>query len=329
MQAFSYTKLKNEKDALGSFGKGVAPHEVKFLAGGTTLLDLMKLEVERPRVVVDINGLDLQGIAEDKDRVRIGAMVKNSVLAHHPLIQSRYPVLSEAILAGASPQLRNKATTSGNLLQRTRCVYFRDTSKPCNKRDPKSGCAALEGFNRNLAILGTSEQCIATNPSDMNVAMMALEAVVHIKTAKGDKDVPIADFYLLPGQTPEKETVLAPGELITAVSLAPFPANTKSLYVKLRDRASYEFALASTAAILTVNGGRIERARIAMGGIGTKPWRSIEVEKLLEGKAPSEALFKSAAEELVRGAKTYSENGFKVELAKRCLIHSLKQAAKA
>jgi xanthine dehydrogenase YagS FAD-binding subunit len=300
--------------------------DVRFVAGGTTLLDLMKLNVERPAKVVDVNGLKLDAIERTADGgLKIGATARNSDLAHHPDVQRDYPVLSQAILQGASAQIRNMATTAGNLLQRTRCMFFRDTSMPCNKREPGSGCPAIEFGNRMLAILGTSEQCIASNPSDMNVALAALEAVVHIRGAKGERDVPIGEFHLLPGTTPQRENVLEPGDLITHVTL-PAPAKgSKSLYLKLRDRASYEFALASAAVVVNVAGGKFERVRIAMGGVGTKPWRMPEAEAALVGQAVAdETLLRRAAEAGLKDAKPQSENAFKVELAKRCLVHALK-----
>ena len=235
-------------------------------------------------------------------------------------------MLSQAILSGATVQLRNMATTAGNLLQRTRCVYFRDTAMPCNKREPGSGCAAITGFNRSLAILGTSEHCIATNPSDMNIALAALEATIHVQGVKGPRSIPIGEFHLLPQDTPHRETVLEPGDLITHVTLPPPAAGAKSLYLKLRDRASYEFALASAAVVITVVGGNVTRARIALGGVGTKPWRSPEAEAALTGQAANEANFRKAAEAALKGAKPQSENGFKIELAKRCLAHALHMA---
>jgi len=259
-------------------------------------------------------------------RLKVGAMVRNSALAHHPVVKHDYACLSQAILAGASTQLRNRATTGGNLLQRTRCVYFRDPAFPCNKRVPGTGCPAIQGHNRNLAILGTSDQCIANHPSDMCVAMAALEAVVHLHGPKGERAVPISEFHLLPGNTPERETVLEPGDLITHVTLPPPAAGAKSLYLKLRDRASYEFALASAAVVLTVEGGRIKRARMALGGVGAKPWRSLDAEAALEGQAPESATFLRAAELALRGAKPQSENAFKVELARRCVVQALKGA---
>jgi xanthine dehydrogenase YagS FAD-binding subunit len=299
----------------------------RFLAGGTTLLDLMKLNVERPAHVIDIHRLPLDRVeAIDGAGVTIGATVRNADLANHPLIKAHYPVLSQALLSGASAQLRNMATTGGNLMQRTRCVYFRDTATACNKREPGSGCAAIDGFNRNLAILGTSDHCIATNPSDMNVAMTALEATVHVESAQGKRSIAIDDFFLLPGTTPERETALNPGELITHVTLPAPVRGNRSVYLKLRDRASYEFALASAAVVVTVSSGKIEHVRIALGGVGVKPWRSREAEAALVGRAPDAAAFQAAAEAALRSARPQSQNGFKIELAKRCLQHTLKLA---
>ena len=302
--------------------------DVRFLAGGTTLIDLMKLNVETPARLLDINRLSLGKVEAAPDGgLKIGATVRNSDLAHHPTVQRDYAVLSQALLSGASAQLRNMATTAGNLLQRTRCVYFRDTAMPCNKREPGTGCPAITGSNRTLAILGTSASCIATNPSDMNVAMTALEATVNIQGPKGPRAVPIGDFHLLPGSTPQRETVLEPGDLITHVTLPPPVAGSKQLYLKLRDRASYEFALASSAVVLTLAGGKVTRARVALGGVGTKPWRSPEAEAALVGQTADPASFRKAAESALRGAKPQTENGFKVELAKRCLTHALQTAA--
>jgi len=254
--------------------------------------------------------------------------VRNSALAHHPIVQRDYAVLSQALLAGASGQLRNMATTGGNLLQRTRCMYFRDTSMPCNKREPGSGCSAIGGANRTLAILGTSEHCIATNPSDMNVTMAALEATIHVQGINGERSIPIADFHLLPGSTPQRETLLEPGDLITHVTLPPPMPGNRSLYLKLRDRASYEFALASAAVVINVEGGRIARARIALGGVGTKPWRSTEAEEVLAGQRVGERAFRRAADAALRDARPQSQNGFKVELARRCLVHALNEATR-
>jgi len=297
---------------------------VRFIAGGTNLVDLMKLNVESPEQVVDINGLPLNKVERlPNGGLRIGALVRNSDLAHDPMVVRDYPVLSQALLSGASPQLRNMATTGGNLLQRTRCVYFRDLAHECNKRSPGSGCAAMDGYHRTLAILGTSDSCIATNPSDMNVALTALEAAIHIQGSKGERAVPINDFYLLPGSTPNRETVLEPGDLITSVTLpAPSPG-TRSVYLKLRDREAYEFALASAAVVATISGRTIQRIRVALGGVGTKPWRSPEAEQALQGKPVGAESFRAAAEAALREARPRSGNAFKVELSKRCLVRAL------
>jgi xanthine dehydrogenase YagS FAD-binding subunit len=301
--------------------------DVRFVAGGTTLLDLMKLNVETPARVIDINRLPLDKIEAVPDGgLRIGATVRNSDLAHHPTVERDYAVLSQALLAGASAQLRNMATTAGNLLQRTRCMYFRDTAMPCNKREPGTGCPAITGANRMLAILGTSEHCIATNPSDMCVAMAALEATIHVQGTNGSRAIPFGDFHLLPGTTPNRETVLEPGDLVTHVTLPAPVAGSRQVYLKLRDRASYEFALASAAVVITVEGGKVTRARVALGGVGTKPWRSPEAEAALVGQPTDRANFRKAAEAALRDAKPQSENGFKIELAKRCLTHALQLA---
>src|ERR1700756_1895934 len=297
--------------------------EIRFIAGGTTVIDLMKLNVEQPHTLIDLNRLPLADVETLPDGgLKIGAMVRNSDLAHHPAVLRDYPVLSQALLSGASAQLRNKATTSGNLLQRTRCIYFRDTAMPCNKREPGSGCGAIDGANRMMAILGTSEHCIATNPSDMNVALTALEATIHIQNGQATRSVPISEFHLLPGDTPQRETVLEPGDLITHVTLPVPVADSKSLYLKLRDRASYEFALASAAVILKAENNRISYGRVALGGVGTNPWRSNEAEQALAGATVSESSFRNAAEAALQGARPQSQNGFKIELAKRCLMHA-------
>jgi xanthine dehydrogenase YagS FAD-binding subunit len=330
MKTFALTRASDPAQAVATAAKAKTAQqgaEIRFIGGGTTLIDLMKLNVEQPQTLVDINRLPFDKIEALADGgLTIGAVVRNSDLAYHPLVRKNYAVLSEAILSGASAQLRNMATTAGNLLQRTRCMYFRATDMPCNKREPGSGCAAIGGANRSLAILGTSEHCIATNPSDMNVAMAALEATIHVRGTKGDRKVSIADFHLLPGSTPQRETVLEPGDLITHVTLPPPAPGSRSLYLKLRDRASYEFALASAAVVVTVANGKVTRARIALGGVGTKPWRSTEAEGELTGQAATEDVFRKTAEAALRGAKPQSENGFKVELAKRCLVHALKLA---
>src|SRR5256714_8209995 len=271
--------------------------DVRFVAGGTTLLDLMKLNVETPARVLDINRLPLDKIEATGDGgLKIGATVRNSDLAYHPTVQRDYAVLSQAILAGASAQLRNMATTAGNLLQRTRCVYFRDTAMACNKREPGTGCPAITGSNHTLAVLGTSEHCIATNPSDMCVALAALEATVHVQGTTGARAIPFEDFHLLPGSTPHRETVLEPGDLVTHVTLPPPVAASRQVYLKLRDRASYEFALASAAVVITVAGGKVTRARIALGGVGTKPWRSPAAQAALAGQPANQASFRKAPE---------------------------------
>jgi xanthine dehydrogenase YagS FAD-binding subunit len=330
MQTFEFNRAKDEPAAIDAAAKSHTAQQgasVRFMAGGTTLVDLMKLNVERPTHVVDINRLPLDKIEPTADGgLKIGAMVRNSDLAYHAAVERDYTVLSQAILSGASAQLRNMATTAGNLLQRTRCVYFRDTAMPCNKREPGSGCSAITGANRTLAILGTSEHCIATNPSDMNVAMTALEATIHVHGVKGQRGIPIGEFYLLPLDAPQRETVLQPGDLITHVTLPPPVAGAKSLYLKLRDRASFEFALASAAVIVGLKGQRIVHARVALGGVGTKPWRSLEAEAALTGQPANLSTFKKAADAALRDAKPQSENGFKIELAKRCLAHALKMA---
>src|SRR5947208_4045908 len=301
--------------------------EVRYIAGGTTLLDLMKLNVETPGRLLDINRLPLDKIETTTDGgLKIGATVRNSDLAHHATVRRDYAVLSQAILAGASTQLRNMATTAGNLLQRTRCTYFRDTAMPCNKPEPGAGCPAITGSNRTLAVLGTSEHCIATNPSDMCIAMAALEATIHVQGPKGSRAIPFGEFHLLPGNTPHRETVLEPGDLITHVTLPAPIKGSKQLYLKLRDRASYEFALASAAVVIGVAGGIISRAWIALGGVGTKPWRSQEAEAALVGQSTDKASFRKAAEAAMRDAKAQSQNGFKIELAKRCLTHALQMA---
>ncbi len=330
MHTFEFIRPANQAEAIATSAQSKTAQQgadVRFLGGGTTLIDLMKLNVETPARLVDINRLPLDKIEETRDGgLRIGATVRNSDLANHAQVQHDYSVLSQALLQGASAQIRNMATVGGNLLQRTRCVYFRDTAMACNKREPGSGCPAITGHNRTLAILGASEHCIATNPSDMCVALAALEATVHIQGSKGSRAVAFGDFHLLPGDTPHRETVLEPGDLITDVTLPPPIAGSKQVYLKLRDRASYEFALASAAVVVTMGSGKITRARIALGGVGTKPWRSSEAEAALTGKPANEGTFRQAAEAALRHAKPQSENKFKIELAKRCVMHSLRMA---
>jgi len=333
MHTFEFIRPEDQAGAIATAAQSKTAQQgadVRFLGGGTTLIDLMKLNVETPARLVDINRLPLDKIEETSDGgLSIGATVRNSDLANHAQVQRDYSVLSQAIFQGASAQIRNMATTGGNLLQRTRCVYFRDTAMACNKREPGSGCPAITGHNRTLAILGASEHCIATNPSDMCVALAALEATVHIQGSKGSRAVAFGDFHLLPGDTPHRETVLEPGDLITDVTLPPPIAGSKQVYLKLRDRASYEFALASAAVVVTMGSGKITRARIALGGVGTKPWRSSEAEAALTGKPANEGTFRQAAEAALRHAKPQSENKFKIELAKRCVMHSLRMATTA
>ncbi|HUX27326.1 MAG TPA: xanthine dehydrogenase family protein subunit M [Terracidiphilus sp.] len=327
MENFSYVKAASIDKALANTNAG------KFIAGGTTLVDLMKLDVERPTALVDINLLPLDKIEKlPTGGLRIGSMVRNSDLAWNPEVKKSYTVLSEALLSGASPQLRNMATTGGNLLQRTRCAYFREPSAGtpggygCNKRTPGSGCAAMDGYHRIHAILGTSDQCIATHPSDMCVAMVALDAVIHVEGPKGKRTISIADFHKLPGSTPQIENALEPGELITYVDLPKPIEGARSVYTKLRDRASYEFALASAAVVAKVEGGHIRYVRVALGGVGTKPWRAHEAEAALMGKRADAASFRAAAEAALAQAKPRTDNAFKVELAKRCIAHTLKLA---
>src|SRR5437588_4792298 len=333
MKIFEFTRPPDAGAAVATAGHAKTAQQgadVRFIAGGTTLVDLMKLNVETPARVLDINRLPLDKIEPTPNGdLKIGATVRNSDLANHPTVRRDYPVLSQALLNGASAQLRNMATTAGNILQRTRCMYFRDTAMPCNKSEPGTGCPAITGANRSLAVLGTSEHCIATNPSDMCVAMAALEATIHVQGPKRSRAIRIADFHLLPGKTPERETVLEPGDLITHVTLPPPVAGSKQVYLKLRDRASYEFALASAAVVITIAGGTVTRARIALGGVGTKPWRSPEAEAALAGQTATGANFRKAAAAALRDAKPQSENGFKIELARRCLAHALHLAATA
>jgi xanthine dehydrogenase YagS FAD-binding subunit len=323
---FQYSKANDVGQAVSI----ATPGGAKFVAGGTTLVDLMKLDVERPKMLVDINGLPLDKIElEGSGGLKIGAMVRNSDLAHDEKVRRTYPVLSEALLSGASPQLRNMATTGGNLLQRTRCFYFRDINYACNKRQPGSGCSAMDGYNRIHAVLGTSPQCIATHPSDMCVAMMALDATIFVTGPKGNRSIPITKFYLLPGSTPDRENVLAPGEIITHVTLPGPGKNAKSHYLKRRDRASYEFALASAAVIVELEGRKIRKAQVAMGGVGTIPWRSPEAEHALSGAEANERTFRKAAEAALHGAKGRKDNGFKIELAKRTLVRALQTVTQA
>ncbi len=322
MKLFDYARA----DSIGTATRDGAVPGARFIAGGTNLLDLMKLQVETPDTLVDISRLDLGEIEEREDGgLTIGALVPNSDLAADARVIERYPVLSRALLAGASGQLRNKASTGGNLLQRTRCYYFYDPATPCNKREPGSGCSAIGGENRILAILGTSDQCIATHPSDMAVAMRALEAVIVTQKPDGDRRrIAIGEFYRLPGSTPEIETALEPGELITHVELPPAPEGNQT-YRKVRDLASYAFALVSVAGIVAVEDGRIASARLAFGGLGPMPWRNEAVEATLIGQEPTDAAFHAAADALLADAKGYGSNDFKIPLTRRTLIATLRE----
>jgi xanthine dehydrogenase YagS FAD-binding subunit len=324
MNPFNYQRAIAPEEAVHA----VSAHGAKFLGGGTNLVDLMRYNVEHPTTLIDVTHLNFTQITSSNDSTLIGAGVRNSDLANHETIRTSYPLLSQALLSGASPQLRNMATTGGNLLQRTRCYYFMDTAFPaCNKRNPGSGCAAIKGFNRIHAILGASEQCIATNPSDMNVALAALNASIHIQGPKGKRTIPITDFHRLPGTTPQLDTNLQPDELITAVEL-PAPKFAKhSYYLKVRDRQSYAFALISVAAGLEISGNTIQSAGLALGGVAHKPWHSPEAEKFLVGTVVSPDAFRKAADLALTGAKPYEHNAFKVELAKQSIVRALTLAA--
>lgn len=326
MRSFTYTRAKDVASALREVSEN---KEASFIAGGTNLLDLMKIDVLKPRHLVDITRLTMNTIEETEEGgLRLGALVTNTDTAYHEQIEKRYPLLSHAILAGASPQLRNKATDGGNLLQRTRCYYFYDTATPCNKREPGSGCSALFGYNRNHAILGHSEHCIATHPSDMAVGLAALEASIRVTGPKGERLIPMADFHRLPGDTPQKDTQLGENEIITAIDLPPKGFATNYTYLKNRDRASYAFALVSVAAGLDMEGDTIKEARIALGGVAHKPWRKKEAEAMLIGKAASRENFVPVAEAYVAGAAGFKYNEFKIELARRSIVRALMQTAK-
>ncbi|VVO51238.1 Putative xanthine dehydrogenase YagS FAD-binding subunit [Pseudomonas fluorescens] len=323
MNPFRYSKPGSVQDAVHLAGPAS-----RFIAGGTNLLDLMKENVTRPEHLIDITGLPLREISETaKGGLMIGALVSNADLAWHPLIEQRYPLLSQAILAGASPQLRNMASTGGNLLQRTRCYYFYDASVPCNKREPGSGCPARDGLNRIHAIFGASAQCVATHPSDMCVALAALEAVVHVQGRGGVRSIEFADFHRLPGEAPERDNQLADDELITAIELPAAGFAECSHYLKIRDRASYAFALVSVAAALEMTGPVIREARLVLGGVAHTPWRDKAVESWLTGKAPSRETFTAAADTLLQNAEPLEHNAFKVKLARRAIVRALSDAA--
>ena len=327
MNPFSYRLAASPHDAVDAVSGG---NGGRYLGGGTNLLDNIKLGVEQPRLLVDVRKAGLNGISDIPDGgLRVGAGVTNSHLAYDKRVLHAYPALSQAILSGASPQLRNVATTAGNVLQRTRCYYFRDPASPCNKREPGSGCSALHGINRIHAILGTSEKCIATHPSDMDVALMAFEAVVHTQGSQGDRNIPIGEFYVAYGEDPARENVLAPGELITWVDLPSTPWFAHSVYVKARDRASYEFALASAAVAVDMSGGVIRDCRIALGGVGTKPWRAQAAEAALRGQRAGAESFLAAANAELKAAIPRRYNAFKVELCRRVIVHALTKATSA
>lgn len=327
MNNFQYSRASNVADAIQLLA---ADPGAKLIAGGTNLIDLMKENVERPSRLIDISRLPLRDIEETADGgLRIGALVPNSDLAYHPQIEQRYPLLASAILAGASAQLRNMASVGGNLMQRTRCAYFYDTATPCNKRSPGTGCSAIDGLNRNHAILGTSNSCIATNPSDMSVALAALGALVHVVGPSGERTVALTDFHRLPDDRPHIDTNLGSGEIITAIELPPRGFARNYSYLKIRDRLSYAFALVSVAAALELEGNAISEARLALGGVAHKPWRSLEAEAALRGRAATPDHFGYAADLLLQAATARSHNSFKIELARRAVVRTLMQAANA
>ena len=326
MKPFAFTRASNSQTAIQAV---VRDQAAKFIAGGTNLVDLMKEDVEQPNHLVDINRLSLTRIEERNGGLRLGALARNSDTANHRLVRERFPLVSQAILSGASAQLRNAATNGGNLMQRTRCYYFYDVAMPCNKREPGSGCGALEGFNRMHAILGASQQCIAVHPSDMCVALTALDAVVQVEGPQGPRSIPFAEFHRLPGDTPQLDTNLKHGELITAIDLpaaaSAFAAH--SYYLKIRDRASYAFALVSVAAALDIQNGTIRQARLALGGVAHKPWRAPEAETLLNGAPLNQETFRRAATAALEKAQGYKYNNFKVELGRRGIVRALTLAA--
>jgi xanthine dehydrogenase YagS FAD-binding subunit len=326
MNPFHYTRASDVADAIRQIAADPA---AKFIAGGTNLIDLMKYDVEHPARLVDISHLPLRSVEETSGGgLRIGALVPNSDLAYHPLIAQRYPLIASAILSGASQQLRNMASTGGNLVQRTRCFYFYDAVTPCNKRQPGSGCSAISGINRINAILGTSEACIATHPSDLCVALAALEAIVHVVGPAGARTIAFPDFHRLPGNTPQRDTNLEPNEIITAIELPPKGFGANYSYLKIRDRLSYAFALVSVAAALELDGDTIREARLALGGVAHKPWRVTAAEAALRGQRPDAGAFAQAADLVLRGAKGYGHNSFKIGLARRAIVRTLSQAAR-
>jgi xanthine dehydrogenase YagS FAD-binding subunit len=326
MIGFHYERAGNVADAVRQLS---ASPGAKFIAGGTNLVDLMKMDVEQPSKLIDISKLPLDKVeATPSGGLRIGALVPNSSLAYHPLVEQRYPILSSALLSGASQQLRNMASVGGNLVQRTRCAYFYDIATPCNKRHPGSGCSAMDGLNRMNAILGTSDACIAVHPSDMCVALAVLEAKVHVAGPGGERDIAIADFHRLPGDTPQRDNNLGADELITAVEVPSRGFATNYTYLKIRDRLSYAFALVSVAVGLELEGGAIKEGRFALGGVAHKPWRNAEAEAALRGKPATETTFAQAADIVLRDAKGFGHNTFKISLARRAIVRALSQAAR-
>jgi xanthine dehydrogenase YagS FAD-binding subunit len=324
MNNFSYTRADGVATAVREIA---ASDTAKFIAGGTNLIDLMKENVERPSRLIDINRLDLHEIQTRPDGgLRLGALVTNTEVAYHSEVERHYPLLSKAILAGAAPQLRNMATVGGNLMQRTRCYYFYDTATPCNKREPATSCSAIDGFNRMHAILGTSDQCIAVHPSDMCVALAALEAIIRVTSPKAEREIPFADFHRLPGDTPHVDTNLGSDEIITAVDLPAKGFAAHHAYVKVRDRASYAFALVSVAAAIEMDGETVREARVALGGVAHKPWRDKQAEAIVSGKPATSDSFSRVANELLRDAKGFGHNDFKIELARRAIIRALTDA---
>ena len=325
MRAFTYSR----PDSVEAAVQAIAGKEaVRFVAGGTNLLDLMKADVMRPAHLVDISRLPLDRIEEtDGGGLRLGALARNADTAWDERVRTRYPMLAKAILAGASAQLRNMATNGGNLLQRTRCYYFYDTATPCNKRQPGSGCGALTGINRIHAILGASDHCIAVHPSDLCVALAALDAMVHATGPQGSRAIPFAEFHRLPGDQPERDNTLAADEMVTAIELPPEGSAAHSTYLKTRDRASYAFALVSVAAALEIADGTIRQARLALGGVAHKPWRDPEAEALLVGKPPAAGSFRAAAKHLLRDARGYEHNAFKIDLAESAIVRAMEEAA--
>jgi xanthine dehydrogenase YagS FAD-binding subunit len=322
MRAFEYARPTTPRDAVRLIAGDA---EAKFLAGGTNLVDLMRERVEAPATLIDVSGFSREIEVRDDGSLVIGAGVKNTELAAHPAVRERFPVLARAVVAGASGQIRNMATVGGNLMQRTRCYYFYDDAARCNKRAPGSGCDAIDGFNRIHAVLGASPTCIATHPSDMCVALAILDASVHVEGPKGARTIKLVDFHRLPADRPDQDTELARDELITAVALPPLAFATRSAYRKVRDRASYAFALVSVAAALDARGGQIQDVRLALGGVAHKPWRAFEAEKALQGAPATEESFRNAAEAELHHASGLKHNGFKIELAKRVIVHTLQE----